>query len=157
MKNINDNFFNWYIQYKFSNNKFAQRYDELEDWETFRREYHDAEVPERQMRDEYEELQYYSIGQNEGREENFCWVWRYYGRLDVAQGGTHSHHFGVESRNKWRGWYDVDQELVSIVVPPSISQRSERNRPEININMVPEELIAALRKQFGNNFQIKVF
>jgi len=142
-----------FVQY--AKNIIAQRYDEL-NWEDYKKDFGGTDFPIKSMRGAYKGEQYFSIGQNETKSDSFCWVWRN-GKLEFKKGGIHSDNFGIESRDGWRGWYDPSQELLSIVVPPSISQRTMHTRERVSLSMVPIELKNALRDQFGKRFKIKVF
>ena len=148
---------NWYSISKVV--KMGQRFDELEDWETFKREFasnYDEEPTQKNMREYYKGNQYFSIGQNDDlHKTSYCWVWRY-DEIEKKIGGTHSSNFGSDARDEWRGWYDPSQELVSVVIPPRVSQRTKHTRV-VNINMVPPELVKDLRNEFGDKFKIKVF
>ena len=125
---------NWY---KFI--KYSQYYDEIK-----REDYEDE--------DEFKAIQYFSIGQDDDRKPGFCWIWLN-DQLEVKRGKTHPANFGFKADNLFRGWYDPEQELVSVVVPRSIHDRFST----FTISDVPTGLSTALRKRFGRKFKVKVF
>ncbi len=96
---------NWY------KNITAQTYyDIINDPET----YSDSDDPEH-----FNANRYFSIGQNEDVEENYCWIWN--GReMRTRRGGTHALNFpdlysnSKEDPNIYRGWYDPSQKLISV-------------------------------------------
>ena len=95
---------------------------------------------------------YFSIGQNEETtDESYCWVWKR-GRLYVEQGPTtHNLVFGRDSLNYYRGWYDPEQKLLSVAVPPG--------KPRFNYEEqdLPSGLTRDLNYTFGNDYKIKIF
>lgn len=95
--------------------------------------------------------EYFSIGQGENIDQSYCWLWLN-GKLLTKLGGTHNinfRHLIPNANNVWhdnyfRGWYDPDLDVVSVVL---------RNKA----TSVPYALNNALRTKFGPNFQYKIF
>ena len=99
--------------------------------------------------------QYFSIGQNEETTSNSsCWIWiddRLYSKI----GGTHNMDFGHlcpqhNVERYYRGWYDPEQQLLSIVIPRKVDSMVEETD-------IPNSLDNVLRKKFGDDFQYRVF
>lgn len=141
---------NWY--------KLASRY-----YDDIRRQDYDEGEEGDQM---FEADQYFSIGQNEdyrNPEEEYepgvCWIF-FNGRIDTAIGGTHNMNWPhlmkntfIEGSNEYfRGWYDPEQNMVSVVM-----RRKPGDRRRFNEHDVPSGLARKLYKTFGETIKIKVF
>lgn len=143
---------NWY--------KLATRY-----YEDIRREDYDEGLEG----DEYFKAdQYFSIGQmqddneyDEGEEPEpaTCWI-LYDGKIDTAVGGTHNMNWPHLMKNTWttggneyfRGWYDPNQELVSVVM-----KRKPGDQRNFSEEDIPSSIINKLYETFGEHINIKVF
>lgn len=128
---------NWYKLFKSA----QVTYDELV-----------KERPNRKLSPEEKSLQdameYFSIGQMDEEVIKKSWCWYYdYDIIHAKQGGTHSINFGTWSKDYWRGWYDPDQELISVVRPKEFR----------NSKRIPLELTLMLREKWGPNPRIIVF
>lgn len=144
---------NWY--------KKAIRY-----YEDISREHYDEGREGDEM---FEADQYFSIGQHdfhdgdyaegEEPEPGICWIFAN-GYIDTAVGGTHNMNWPHLMKNTWidgsneyfRGWYDPNQELISVV-----ARRKPGDRRKFDISDVPKVLIRQLTNKFGDDFDIKVF
>ena len=99
---------------------------------------------------------YFSVGQDEDVGNNYCWIWDG-SFIKAKKGGSHGINFthDVADRN-FKGWYDVDKHLVSIVFP----ERERRKLTvEPSIEDVPQNLYTALQKKFSlsltdNDFRV---
>jgi len=135
---------NWY------KNITAQTYyDIINDPET----YSDPDDPEH-----FNANRYFSIGQNEDSEENYCWIWN--GReMRARRGGTHALNFSdlysntKENPNIYRGWYDPSQKLISVIIPRLKGQVDPALEPE----SLPTKLRVILSDYFGTDNKIMVF
>lgn len=143
---------NWY--------KLATRY-----YEDVRRENYDEG---KEGDDWFEADQYFSIGQmqddyeyeaGEEPEPATCWIF-YNGRIDTAVGGTHNMNWPHLMMNTWytggnehvRGWYDPNQEMVSVVM-----KRKPGDQRKFSEEDIPSSILTKLYKEFGEEIEIKVF
>lgn len=136
---------NWY--------KKAQSYEEVR--ENRQTHYDDPEDLSEQIAEEY-----FSIGQSEnenGKRPSFCWIWD--GGSLFAKRGPGSHqvffrHLFHDVFAMWRGWYDPNQQLISIVYP---ERKSSNIFDKYTDKDVPLDLKSALRKKFGTKARMIVF
>ena len=137
---------NWYKKI------LSQTYQEvMEDPE----HYSDLDNP-----DYFEASRYFSIGQNDDEEyDSYCWIFD--GRkMHIKKGGTHGMNFPnlfswkkEDDINMYRGWYDPEQKLISVVIPRQIGRTEQALQPE----SLPTKLRVALSDSFGTNNKIVVF
>jgi len=137
---------NWYKKIKIS-----QTYQEVMDDPI---EYSDPDDPEH-----FNSQRYFSIGQNDDQNYGYCWIFDGR-RLRVMKGGTHSLNFpdlfpwkNRQNFNGYRGWYDPEQKLVSVVEPRETGQVDPALEPE----SLPTKLRVALGDEFGTNNKLVVF
>jgi len=138
---------NWYKKIL-----LTQRYqDILDDPET----YSDPDDPEY-----FESNKYFSIGQEQEEEyDSHCWIYdgrRLYSKI----GGTHGMNFPnlfswdkEDDMNMYRGWYDPEQKIISVVIPRQIGRTEKALEPQ----SLPTKLRVALSDKFGTNNKIVVF
>ena len=143
---------NWY--------KAAQQY-----YEDIRRDNYDDGKEGDEM---LEADQYFSIGQmqddyeqEEGDEPEpaTCWIFEG-GHVDTAVGGTHNMNWPhlmkntfIEGSNEYfRGWYDPNQNMVSVV-----ARRRSGDQRKFDVDIVPSSLLSQLAGEFGEDISIKVF
>jgi len=132
-------------------------------YEDIRREDYDND---REGDDMFEADQYFSIGQMddedfEGKEPEpaTCWIYAH-GYVDTAVGGTHNMNWPhlmkntfIEGSNEYfRGWYDPNQEMVSIVF-----RRKPGDQRKFSEEDVPSGLVNKLHNEFGERLEMKVF
>jgi hypothetical protein len=73
---------------------------------------------------------YFSIGQSEDSDNNYCWAWLN-GKLQFKKGGTHGVNFGHDRTDKtYKGWYDTTTGMLSFVFPSNVNGNSEYDIPE---------------------------
>ena len=110
--------------------------------------------------DHLESYRYFSIGQNEDtREEGYCWIFD--GRkIHVKKGGTHVMNFpNLFSWDEevapyiYRGWYDLSQKVISVVIPRVEGQAD----PPLEPSSLPTKVRVALSDNFGADNRIVVF
>ncbi len=93
-------------------------------------------------------IEYFSIGQDEETyRNNYCWIWN--GNDVIAKkGGTHGSNFTdkVADRN-FKGWYDVDKNMISIVFPSYELRKLGERRP--TEDDIPQLLYQKLINKFG--------
>lgn len=117
----------------------------------------------------FEADQYFSIGQmqdeydpdydDEEPDPATCWIF-YNGNIDTAVGGTHNMNWPHLMRNTWatggneyfRGWYDPNQNLVSVVM-----KRKPGDQRKFSEEDIPSRLANKLYKTFGDTIGVKVF
>ena len=116
----------------------------------------------------FEADQYFSIGQmqddydhEEGEEPEPATCWIYYNeQIDTAVGGTHNMNWPHLMKNNWyqggnehiRGWYDPNQDMVSIVL-----RRKPGDTRKYDESEVPKAVLRQLIREFGETIDIKVF
>ena len=131
--------------FQFPQEKLTQTYDEIIDNP---KEYSDPDDPEY-----FESSRYFSIDQNETLKYGYCWIWD--GReLKYKKGGTHGMNFpdlfSWKKRNDfigYRGWYDSEQKLISVVIPREPGQVD----PALEASSLPTRLRVALSDAFGTD------
>ena len=100
---------------------------------------------------------YFSIGQDddETRYKNSCWIWDG-SKIIAKKGGTHGVNFthDLAGRN-FKGWYDVDQNKISVVFPDYELRKLGNKKPIIDD--IPTNLYNKLLSKFGNENKIFVF
>jgi 2'-5' RNA ligase len=120
--------------------------------------YEDVSRDDHDDNESFEASQYFSIGHNEeeGEEEDsYCWVISPMGQFQYKAGGTHAINFGVQSRAFWRGWYDPQQRLLSVVFP-----RDRHDAGKKDWTMVPKgikKILNEASEQLGWAWLPKVF
>jgi hypothetical protein len=93
---------------------------------------------------------YFAIGHGNPKAYNWGWI---NGRLLFRRGGTHGMNFGHEKLvDTYKGWYDPDMKIISIVVPERVTRGSKPN-----IADVPNRIIRELDRNFGVGNSIEVF
>ncbi len=92
---------------------------------------------------------YFSIGQEENHENNFCWIWdKDTQAIDARKGQTHSHHFGFGKKDyTFSGWYDVEKNAISIVFPDSELRKLSGRAP--TEEDIPQQVYQKLINKFG--------
>jgi hypothetical protein len=97
---------------------------------------------------------YFSIGQRDDEDnQNYCWTWLN-DQLEVQKGKTHGSNFGHYYTDRtFKGWYDVEQDLLSFVFP----MQGEGSLLTHGLQHIPSLILEALRQRFGQTFRIVVF
>jgi GH24 family phage-related lysozyme (muramidase) len=90
---------------------------------------------------------YFSIGQDENSDENYCWIWD--GQfIRYKKGGTHGSNFSHAIADKsFKGWYDVDQNKISVVFPNRELTKLGNRRP--TVDDIPQSVYSKLQSTFG--------
>ncbi len=117
--------------------------------------YKDDTATEREKQKRVE--RYFSIGQENDRfNQNYCWIWDGV-RIIAVQGGKHGVNFGHNiSDNTFKGWYDIDKNIISFVFPKKELDKFGDKKP--TKSDIPKNVYQALIKRFGKNHpKIAVF
>jgi hypothetical protein len=93
---------------------------------------------------------YFSIGHDpddsEEQERHWCWLYRS-GILYAKKGGTHGNNFGETDRDMcFRGWYDVDKNIISVVFPEYELRKLGDKEP--TQDDIPQHLYSKLIEKF---------
>ena len=96
---------------------------------------------------------YFSIGHetdDETSPKNYCWMWNGHDVI-AKQGGSHGIHFGHDVTDRtFKGWYDVDKNMVSVVFPESELNNFDDNYQPTEDD-IPQYLYSKLMNKFGKN------
>ena len=116
--------------------------------------YHDKLSDDEKLRDA--EL-YYSIGHEDEdmTSNNECWIWDGHQILS-KEGGTHGIHFShkVAGRN-FKGWHDVEKNIISIVFPKHELRKLGDRKP--TVDDIPTNVYNKLISKFGRTNRFVVF
>jgi len=106
----------------------------------------------------FQAARYFEIGQNEDDGMGICWIIRtdgVYSEILKKKGGTHSANWGEWARDLWRGWYDPNQQLMSVVVPPTEPNYKKQIK---QVSDIPPHILQTIAKGFrGKKYKIEVF
>lgn len=93
---------------------------------------------------------YFSIGHDSGEKSNYCWIWdRTTNSIRAYAGGNHSLNFGYAVKDRtYSGWYDPNQNLISIVFPESELRKIQHKPTQDDI---PNLIYQKLMLKFGKN------
>lgn len=114
--------------------------------------YEDVSQNDWEDQEGFEAAQYFSIGQDDEENPGICWAINPQGRIFTQVGKTHSMNFGTHSWEWWRGWLDEHQQLMSIVVPPTL-----RGDIKPTLSDIPQPIFNVLRKTFPGKYRVIVF
>lgn len=92
---------------------------------------------------------YFSIGQDEDSEKNYCWIWdKATQSVDARKGHAHATHFGFGKKNyTFSGWYDVAKNTISVVFPDSELRKLSGRAP--TEEDIPQQVYQKLINKFG--------
>ena len=97
------------------------------------------------------DMSYFDIGQGdeETTANSYCWIWsRPDQGLRIKKGGTHGHNFSHEiAGNTFKGWYDPEKGMISVVFPPCEERKLGNRRP--TEDDIPQQVYQALIRAFG--------
>ncbi len=97
------------------------------------------------------DMSYFDIGQGdeETTANSYCWIWsRPDQGLRIKKGGTHGHNFSHEiAGNTFKGWYDPEKGMISVVFPPYEERKLGNRRP--TEDDIPQQVYQALIRAFG--------
>lgn len=129
----------------------------FQNWYRLAKKYKDVQQQDYPTEKEFLANQYWSIGQSESVNQSYAWI--VINKRLHASNEIPSHKavatragFAGDIEKLYRGWYDPDQELVSIIIPRRLGVAYQVSETDI-----PNTIDLTLREQFGDVFAYKVF